>query len=113
WSGQRRAGENTIRNQLRYSACRFSMHTSFDRQHLGARGGEHADPMNWSLRARRLLGRLTFAQQLILLALLPATVATLGAIAVLTQQHLNNVGELMRANAQTVALQVATMSQSQ
>ena len=69
--------------------------------------------MTWSLRARRLLGRLTFAQQLILLALLPATVATLGAIAVLTQQHLANVSELMRANAQTVALQVATMSQSQ
>ena len=69
--------------------------------------------MTWSFRARRLLGRLTFAQQLILLALLPATVATLGAIAVLTQQHLANVSELMRANAQTVALQVATMSQSQ
>jgi len=59
------------------------------------------------------MGRLTLAQQLILLALLPATVATLGAIAVLTQQHLSNVTELMRASAQTVALQVATVAQSQ
>jgi signal transduction histidine kinase len=49
----------------------------------------------------------------VLLALLPAMVATLGAIAVLTRQHLANVTELMRANAQTVALQVATVAQSQ
>lgn len=68
--------------------------------------------MNWPFRALRLL-RLTLAQQLVLLALLPAMVATLGAIAVLTRQHLANVTELMRANAQTVALQVATMAQSQ
>jgi signal transduction histidine kinase/ActR/RegA family two-component response regulator len=69
--------------------------------------------MNWPFRALRLLVRLTLAQQLVLLALLPATVATLGAIAVLTRQHLSNVTELMRANAQTVALQVATVAQSQ
>ena len=69
--------------------------------------------MNWPFRALRLLVRLTLAQQLVLLALLPATVATLGAIAVLTRQHLANVTELMRANAQTVALQVATVAQSQ
>lgn len=69
--------------------------------------------MNWSLRSFRLRVRPTLAQQLVLLALLPATVATLGAIAVLTQQHLSNVTELMRANAQTVALQVATVAQSQ
>lgn len=70
--------------------------------------------MSWSFRALRLLaGRLTLAQQLVLLALLPATVATLGAIAVLTRQHLANLTELMRANAQTVALQVATVAQSQ
>lgn len=68
--------------------------------------------MNWPFRALRLL-RLTLAQQLVLLALLPAMVATLGAIAVLTRQHLANVTELMRANAQTVALQVATVAQSQ
>jgi len=68
--------------------------------------------MNWSFRALRLL-RLTLAQQLVLLALLPATVATLGVIAVLTRQHLSNVTELVRANAQTVALQVATVAQSQ
>ncbi len=68
--------------------------------------------MTRSFRALRLL-RLTLAQQLVLLALLPAMVATLGAIAVLTRQHLDNVTELMRANAQTVALQVATMAQSQ
>jgi signal transduction histidine kinase len=69
--------------------------------------------MTWSFRALRLLARLTLAQQLVLLALLPAAVATLGAIAVLTRQHLSNVTELMRANAQTVALQVATVAQSQ
>jgi nitrate/nitrite-specific signal transduction histidine kinase len=69
--------------------------------------------MRWPLRALRLVMRLTLAQQLILLALLPATVATLGAIAVLTRQHLQSVTELMRANAQTVALQVATVAQSQ
>jgi signal transduction histidine kinase len=68
--------------------------------------------MNWSFRALRLLLRLTLAQQLILLALLPATVATLGAIGILTRQHLENVTELMRANAQTVALQVATVAQN-
>ncbi len=69
--------------------------------------------MNWPFRALRLLVRLTLAQQLVLLALLPATVATLSAIAVLTRQHLTSVTELMRANAQTVALQVATVAQSQ
>jgi len=67
--------------------------------------------MNWPTRTLRLLVHLTLAQQLVLLALLPATVATLGAIAVLTRQHLDNVTELMRANAQTVALQVATVAQ--
>lgn len=68
--------------------------------------------MTWPPRALRRL-RLTLAQQLVLLALLPAMVATLGAIGVLTRQHLANVTELMRANAQTVALQVATVAQSQ
>ncbi|MBU1442059.1 MAG: hybrid sensor histidine kinase/response regulator [Gammaproteobacteria bacterium] len=67
--------------------------------------------MNRSFRIYRLLMRLTLAQQLVLLALLPATIATLGAIAVLTRQHLSNVTELMRASAQTVALQVATTAQ--
>ncbi|MEJ7688732.1 MAG: hybrid sensor histidine kinase/response regulator [Variovorax sp.] len=69
--------------------------------------------MNWTLRTLRLLMRFTLAQQLVLLALLPATVATLGAIGVLTRQHLDSVTELMRANAQTVALQVATLAQVQ
>lgn len=79
---------------------------------LRVRPGERA--VKWPFRrALRLLVRLTLAQQLVLLALLPATVATLGAIAVLTRQHLDNVTELMRANAQTVALQVATVAQSQ
>ncbi|MDH6592548.1 signal transduction histidine kinase [Variovorax sp. TBS-050B] len=68
--------------------------------------------MNWNFRVLRGLARLTFAQQLILLALVPATAATLAAIAVLTRQHLDNLTELMRANAQTVALQVATAAQA-
>ena len=59
----------------------------------------------------RLWAGLSLAQQLVLLAVLPATVATMGAIGVLTRQHLDNVTELMRANAQTVALQVATVAQ--
>ena len=68
--------------------------------------------MNWNFRVLRGLARLTFAQQLILLALVPATLATLAAITVLTRQHLGNLTELMRANAQTVALQVATVAQA-
>ncbi|MDH6170187.1 signal transduction histidine kinase/CheY-like chemotaxis protein [Variovorax boronicumulans] len=68
--------------------------------------------MNWNFPVLRGLARLTFAQQLILLALVPATAATLTAIAVLTRQHLGNLTELMRANAQTVALQVATVAQA-
>ncbi len=68
--------------------------------------------MNWNFRVLRGLARLTFAQQLILLALVPATLATLVAIGVLTRQHLGNLTELMRANAQTVALQVATVAQA-
>ncbi|WP_295979889.1 hybrid sensor histidine kinase/response regulator [uncultured Variovorax sp.] len=68
--------------------------------------------MNWNFRVIRSLGRLTFAQQLILLAMVPAALATLAAIAVLTRQHLGNLTELMRANAQTVALQVATVAQA-
>ncbi|QRF58408.1 hybrid sensor histidine kinase/response regulator [Variovorax paradoxus] len=68
--------------------------------------------MNWNFAVVRGLARLTFAQQLILLAMLPAMVATLVAITVLTRQHLDNLTELMRANAQTVALQVATVAQA-
>ncbi len=74
-----------------------------------APGGPHPPPWHW--RVLHCLTRLSLAQQLILLAVLPATVATLAAIAVLTRQHLDNVMELMRANAQTVALQVATVAQ--
>lgn len=68
--------------------------------------------MNWSFRALRKLLNLSLAQQLVLLALLPACVATLGAIGVLTRQHLTSVTELMRANGQTVALQVANLAQT-
>jgi signal transduction histidine kinase len=73
-------------------------------------------------RARQLIGgphrvlarlpRLSLAQQLVLLAVLPAALATLGAIVVLTRQHLENVTELMRTSGQTVALQVATLAQT-
>ena len=73
-------------------------------------------------RAQRILGGpyrflerlpgLSLAQQLVLLAVLPAALATLGAIVVLTRQHLSNVTELMRASGQTVALQVATLAQT-
>ena len=73
-------------------------------------------------RTRQLIGgphrvlarlpRLSLAQQLVLLAVLPAALATLGAIVVLTRQHLENVTELMRTSGQTVALQVATLAQT-
>ncbi|MDM0054688.1 ATP-binding response regulator [Variovorax fucosicus] len=63
-------------------------------------------------RALYPLTRLSLAQQLVLLAMLPAIVATLGAIAVLTRQHLASVNDLMRANGQTVALQVAALAQA-
>ena len=63
-------------------------------------------------RALEPLTRLSLAQQLVLLALLPALVATLGAIAVLPRQHLASVNDLMRANGQTVALQVAALAQA-
>lgn len=68
--------------------------------------------MNWSFRALRRLTRLSLAQQLVLLALLPAMLATMGAIGVLTRRQLAHVMDLMRANAQTVALQVATQAQA-
>jgi len=64
------------------------------------------------IRALERLPRLSLAQQLVLLAVLPAALATLGAIVVLTRQHLSNVTELMRASGQTVALQVATLAQA-
>jgi len=67
--------------------------------------------MNWSIRVLRQLRRVSLAQQLVLLAVLPAAIATLGAIVVLTRQHLDNVTELTRASAQTVALQVASAAQ--
>ena len=63
-------------------------------------------------RSFGLMRHLSLAHQLALLAVLPATIATLGAIAVLTRQHLDNVSDLMRANAQTVALQVSAMAQA-
>ena len=80
---------------------------------MADRRSRSGSSMSWSFRVLRLLAGLTLAQQLVLLALLPATVATLGAIGVLTRQHLENLTALMRANAQTVALQVATVAQSQ
>ncbi|WP_345944769.1 hybrid sensor histidine kinase/response regulator [Variovorax sp. dw_954] len=69
-------------------------------------------PPAFPARALRTLTHFSLAQQLVLLALLPAIVATLGAIAVLTRQHLGSVTNLMRANGQTVALQVAAMAQT-
>jgi len=68
------------------------------------KGGPH--------RVLERLPRLSLAQQLVLLAVLPAALATAGAIVVLTRQHLSNVTELMRASGQTVALQVATLAQA-
>ncbi|RYY90573.1 MAG: HAMP domain-containing histidine kinase, partial [Comamonadaceae bacterium] len=70
-------------------------------------------PPALAARAAGVLRRLSLAQQLVLLALLPAIVATLGAIAVLTRQHLASVNDLMQANGQTVALQVAALAQGQ
>ncbi|RYF65960.1 MAG: HAMP domain-containing protein, partial [Comamonadaceae bacterium] len=62
--------------------------------------------------AEPLRRRLSLAQQLVLLAVLPAVLAMLGGIGVLTRQYLDGVSELVRANARTVALQLATAAQS-
>lgn len=56
--------------------------------------------------------RLSLAQQLVLLAVLPALLAMLGTIGVLTRQYLDGVSELVRANARAVALQLATAAQN-
>ena len=57
-----------------------------------------------------LLLRRSLAQQLTLLALLPAALATLIATAVLTREYLASVTDLMRANAETVSLQVSNQA---
>jgi len=75
-----------------------------------APGPSRAWQRHWRALRRRM--RLSLAQQLVLLAVLPAVIATLGVIAVLTRQHLAGVAELVRANAQTMALQVATVAQA-
>ena len=63
-------------------------------------------------RPPRAPRRLSLAQQLVLLAVLPAVLAMLGTIGVLTRQYLDGVSELVRANARAVALQLATASQT-
>ncbi|MDA7418747.1 hybrid sensor histidine kinase/response regulator [Xenophilus arseniciresistens] len=57
---------------------------------------------------RHPLRRLSLAQQLVLLAVLPAVLAMLGTVGVLTRQYLDGVSELVRASARAVALQLAT-----
>ncbi|WP_399680286.1 ATP-binding protein [Xenophilus sp.] len=64
-----------------------------------------------SRAAGRRLADLSLAQQLVLLAVLPALLAVLGTAALLTRQYLGGVTELVRANAQSMALQVATAAQ--
>ncbi len=71
--------------------------------------------MTWPARSRPFTpwtGRASLARQLVLLALLPAIVTTVVVVGVLTRQHLGAIAELMRANAQTVALQVAALAQA-
>lgn len=62
--------------------------------------------------ARFSLARLSLGQQMVLLAVLPATLAMMGAIGVLMRQYLDGMTELVRANAQTVGLQLATAAQA-
>lgn len=52
-------------------------------------------------------GGLSLTQQLVLLAALPALLATMGAALVLSLHHLDGVRALMRSNAQSMALQLA------
>ena len=66
--------------------------------------------MRWLSGLLNPLLRRSLAQQLTLLALLPAALATLIATAVLTREYLASVTDLMRANAQTVGLQVANQA---
>ncbi|WP_226858498.1 hybrid sensor histidine kinase/response regulator [Diaphorobacter aerolatus] len=51
---------------------------------------------------------LTLTQQLVLLAVLPALLATLVAAIILSQHHLDSVRNLTRSNAQSMAQQLAT-----
>ncbi len=58
------------------------------------------------------LARLSLGQQMLLLAVLPATLAMMGAIGVLMRQYLDGMTDLVRANAQAVGLQLATAAQA-
>jgi signal transduction histidine kinase/CheY-like chemotaxis protein len=69
--------------------------------------------MNRILHVLRRLPRLTLARQLVLLALLPAAVATLGVTTMLTRQYMASMTELTQANARTIALQTAAMAEPQ
>lgn len=71
-----------------------------------------APPPRQGRGGRFSLARLSLGQQMVLLAVLPATLAMMGAMGVLMRQYLDGMTELVRANAQTVGLQLATAAQA-
>lgn len=67
--------------------------------------------MKFPATARRWFSHSSLATQLVLLAVVPAVVATTAVSIVVTQQYLANVEALIRANAQTVAYQIASAAE--
>lgn len=63
------------------------------------------------LRWLRSRSRLSLAQQLVLLAVLPAAIATTAVLVVTTLQYLRGLEALIQANAQTLAYQLATSAE--
>ena len=67
--------------------------------------------MTLSATVRQWFSHLSLTTQLVLLAVLPAVLATLAVSMVATRQYLGSVEALIRANAQTAAYQIATAAE--
>lgn len=67
--------------------------------------------MTLSATVRRWFSHLSLATQLVLLAVLPAVLATMAVSVVATRQSLDSVEAMIRANAQTTAYQIATAAE--
>lgn len=67
--------------------------------------------MSLSASVRRWFSHLSLTKQLVLLAVLPAILATMAVSAVATRQYLDSVEALIRANAQTAAYQIASTAE--
>ncbi len=68
--------------------------------------------MTLSTTVRQWFSNLSLTTQLVLLAVLPAVLATAVVSTVTTRQYLDSVEALIQANAQTVAYQIATSAEA-